>query len=110
MFLFLIFFLVDQIETCVAIYKLVSLRFRYFTCFLLSNGQFHIPKTLNIQIKQNLKFKIVDSTCAIFGPPQCAFTHYSILMKSVYDCELLHNTMLLTKFNELSRYVFSSLI
>jgi len=56
MFLFLNFPLVDQIETCVVIYKLVSLRFRYSTCLLLSNGQFYIPKTIKIWIKN---FKVL---------------------------------------------------
>jgi hypothetical protein len=41
----------NQIETCVVIKKLISLRFRYSTCLILLNGQFYIPKTLNTQIK-----------------------------------------------------------
>jgi hypothetical protein len=51
-FFVLTFPLIDQIETCVAIYKLISLRFWYSTCLILSNGQFYIPKTPNIQIKK----------------------------------------------------------
>jgi hypothetical protein len=50
MFLFLTFPLDNQFETCVAILKLVSLRLMYSICFIFSNGQFYIPKTLNIQI------------------------------------------------------------
>jgi len=44
MFLLLTFLLADQVKTCVIILKLVSLKFKYFTYFLFSNGQFYIPK------------------------------------------------------------------
>jgi len=50
MFLIITFPLIDQIETCVTIYKIVSLSFKYSICRLLSNGQFyiaHILKHLN---------------------------------------------------------------
>jgi len=55
MFFFLTFSLDDQFEICVAILKHISLRFKYSTCLILSNGQFYIPKTLNIQIKKPKK-------------------------------------------------------
>ncbi len=64
MFLFLTFPLDDQFKPCVAILKLISLRFRYFTYLILSNGQFYIPKTLNIQIKKPKK-----ENCGLFHLP-----------------------------------------
>jgi hypothetical protein len=54
-FLFLTFPLANQIETCVATSKLISLKFKHSICFILSNGQFYIPKTPNIQIKKPKK-------------------------------------------------------
>jgi hypothetical protein len=69
MFLLLTFPLTNQIETYVTILKLVSLKFRYCTCHLLSNRKFYIPKTTNIWIKNSEKNKIVDSTCVISSPP-----------------------------------------
>ncbi len=48
MFLLLAFPLLDQIGTCVTIYKIVSLSFKYSICLLLSNGQFYIAQILNI--------------------------------------------------------------
>jgi hypothetical protein len=58
MFWFLTFPLTNQIETCVAILKLVSLRFRYSTYLQHLNGQFYIPKTPNIRIKNSKKIKL----------------------------------------------------
>ncbi len=58
MFLLLTFPLVDQIESYGIILKLVSLKVRYYTCLLLSNGKFYIPKTTNISIKNSEKTKL----------------------------------------------------
>jgi hypothetical protein len=58
MFLFLTFPLADQIETYVTILKLSSLKFRYCTCLLLSNGKLYIPKTTKIWIKNSEKIKL----------------------------------------------------
>jgi len=67
MFLLLTFPLANKIKSCVAIYKLVSLKFRYSTYFLLSNWYFTFLKHQTLKLKF-LKSKIVESTCAIIGP------------------------------------------
>ncbi len=50
MFLLLTFPLANQIKHVFSIYKFMSLKSRHSICLLLSNGQFYIPKTLNIWI------------------------------------------------------------
>jgi hypothetical protein len=58
MFLIITFPLIDQIDTCVTIYKIVSLSFKYSICRLLSNGQFYIAHILNIWIKNSKNLKL----------------------------------------------------
>ncbi len=74
MFWFLTFPLANQIKTCVAIQKLISLKFRYSTCLILSNGQFYIPKIPNIQIQKPEKENCGFLQLPLLVHLQCAFT------------------------------------
>jgi hypothetical protein len=88
MFLFLIFPLANQIKTCVAINKLISLKFRYSTCLILSNGQFYIPKIPNIQIqspkKENYGFPHLPFLVHLSVFSLCGFASFPPNGKSMF--------------------------
>jgi len=91
MFLLLIFPLIDQIETFDAILKLVSLRFMYSTCLLLSNGQFYIHKTPNIWIKNYKKVKLWTPHVPFLvhlnvQSPQCSSRWFNNFGNIVIEC------------------------
>jgi hypothetical protein len=71
MFLLPTFPLIDQIGAHVIIWKLISLRLRYSSCLLPSNGLICISKTSKFCIQIFEKRKLWTPKFAIFGPPWC---------------------------------------